>query len=77
MTLIIKRALISITITLLLGLFRISARPEIIVEGQIYYSDEIDEEAEIKELVSEKNYEEVYRNYTYYEAVYDQQKRLV
>ncbi len=77
MTPMIKRTLTLIIITLFLGLFRISARPEIIVEGTIYYSNEIEEDAEIKELVGEKNYEEVYRDYTYYEAVYDEQKRLV
>jgi len=50
--------------------------PENIKPGVIYYSDEIDEDSEIMDLIDEKNYEEVYRNYTYYEAVYNDHKKL-
>ncbi len=47
------------------------ARPEIMQEGVSYYSNEYFQEGEVKDIISEKNYEEIYQFYTYYEAVYD------
>ena len=52
------------------------SKPEKIKPGVIYYSDETEEVDGIEDLIGEKNFEEVYRNYTYFEAVYDQQKRI-
>ncbi|MCP4265373.1 MAG: hypothetical protein GY777_07335 [Candidatus Brocadiaceae bacterium] len=40
-------------------------------EGVSYYSNEYFQEGEVKDIISEKNYEEIYQFYTYYEAVYD------
>ena len=47
------------------------ARPEIIREGIPYYSNEYFQEGAVKDIVSEKNYEEIYQFYTYYEVIYD------
>ncbi len=51
------------------------ARPERIKPNQPYYADEFTREGEIAELGEERNYEEVFKNYEYYEAVYDEQQR--
>ncbi len=52
------------------------ARPEIMREGISYYSNECFQEGEVKDIVSEKNYEEVYQHYTYYEVIYDSAGRV-
>ena len=52
------------------------ARPEIMREGLSYYSDEYFEEGVVKDIVAEKNYEEVYQFYTYYEVIYDSGGRV-
>ncbi len=52
------------------------ARPEIMQEGISYYSNEYFQEGEVKDLVAERNYEEVYQFYTYYEVVYDSAGRV-
>ncbi len=52
------------------------ARPEIIKEGILYYSDESFQTGVVKDIVAEKNYEEVYQFYTYYEVVYDAEARV-
>jgi hypothetical protein len=53
------------------------ARPERIKPGMSYYSDDFVEEGRIRDLAEEKNYEEVYQFYTYYEALYDANARVV
>jgi hypothetical protein len=52
------------------------ARPEIMHEGISYYSNEYFQEGEVKDIVSEKNYEEVYQFYTYYEVIYESAGRV-
>ena len=54
----------------------VQARPEVIREGMKYYSDEYFEDGLVKDIESEKNYEEIWQHYTYYEAVYDSQGRV-
>lgn len=54
-----------------------SARPEKVRAGHSYYSDSEITTDLIRDLVGEKNYEEVYQNYRYYEAVYDAEERVI
>ena len=57
-----------------------SSEPEKIRPGDSYYSDELVEPTNhglVRALGPEKNYEEVYQLYTYYEVVYDEGKRVV
>jgi hypothetical protein len=42
-----------------------------------YYSDEFVVAGLVRDLGNEKNYEEVYQLYSYYEAIYDEQERVV
>ncbi len=53
-----------------------SARPETIRTGVSYYSDELIEDGSIRDIGAERNYEEVYQNYTYYEVSYDESDRV-
>ncbi len=53
------------------------ARPEKIVPGESYYSDDYTEHGLVHDLAEEKNYEEVYQFYTYYEVIYDASERVV
>ena len=54
----------------------VQSRPDVIREGMKYYSDEYFEDGLVKDIESEKNYEEIWQHYTYYEAVYDSQGRV-
>jgi hypothetical protein len=54
-----------------------SARPEKIRPGQSYYSDDQISEAGVRDIAAEKNYEEVYQAYRYFEVVYDEAGRVV
>ena len=54
-----------------------SARPERIRPGHSYYSDSEAGEGEVRDIGQERNYEEVYQSYRYYEAVYDEAERVV
>ena len=51
--------------------------PYEITAGISYYSNEYSTNNGISELGEEKNYEEVYQNYNYYEGVFDSQERIV
>jgi hypothetical protein len=53
------------------------ARPERIRAGRPYYSDDFSDAGGVRDLAAEKNYEEVYQAYRYYEAVYDERGRVV
>ena len=55
----------------------VAARPEKIRPGHAYYSDDYQVEGSVHDIVGEKNYEEVYQSYTYYEVVYDTAGRVV
>ena len=52
------------------------ARPERIVPGDSYYSHEFSVQGGIAELGAQRNFEEVYQLYTYYEGVYDERQRM-
>lgn len=54
----------------------LEARPERIKPGIAYYAADYTVRDGISELGEERNYEEVYKNYKYYEALYDEQKRI-
>jgi hypothetical protein len=54
-----------------------NARPERIKPGISYYSDDFVVAGLVRDLAAEKNYEEVYQFYSYYEAMYDAQERVV
>ena len=51
--------------------------PYEIKAGMSYYSDEYSISNDISELGEEKNFEEVYQNYNYYEAVFDSQEQII
>jgi hypothetical protein len=51
--------------------------PYEIKAGMSYYSDEYSSSDGLSELGEEKNFEEVYQYYNYYEAVFDSQERIV
>ena len=53
-----------------------SARPERIRAGVSYYSDELVESGSVRDIGVERNYEEVYQFYTYYEVIYDESERV-
>jgi hypothetical protein len=53
------------------------ARPERIRAGHVYYSNAFIEAGVVRDLDGEKNYEEVYQSYRYYEAVYDDRGRVI
>ena len=52
-------------------------QPYEIKAGISYYSDEYTAHDGVSVLGEEKNLEEVYQNYNYYEAVFDSQERIV
>ncbi len=62
---------------LLTHVSQVQSRPEIIREGLSYYSDEYIQTGVIRDIGAEKNIEEVYQFYTYYEAVYDTKQRVI
>lgn len=53
------------------------ARPERVRPGHSYYSDDSLAVGLVRDIGAEKNYEEVYQAYRYYEAVYDEAERVV
>ena len=58
----------------------VSSQPENIQPGHSYYSDELAKPTNqglVRALGQEKNYEEIYQFYTYYEFVYDEGERVV
>jgi len=52
-------------------------QPYEIKPGVSYYSDEFTMQNGVAELGEEKNFEEVYQFYNYYEAVFDPEGRIV
>ncbi|MBW1843999.1 MAG: hypothetical protein JRJ05_06620 [Deltaproteobacteria bacterium] len=54
-----------------------SARPETIRAGVSYYSDELVESGPVRDIGVERNYEEVFKLYRYYEVLYDEIERVV
>jgi len=68
-------ALVALAVLLAVG--SAAARPEKIRPGHSYYSDGTRVEGLVRDIGEEKNYEEVYQRYRYYEAVYDEAGRVV
>ena len=68
-------ALVALAVLLAVG--TAAARPEKIRPGHSYYSDGTRVEGLVRDIGEEKNYEEVYQRYRYYEAVYDEASRVV
>lgn len=54
-----------------------SARPERIRAGASYYSDELVQTGPVRDIGAERNYEEVFQLYRYYEVRYDEHERVV
>ena len=54
----------------------VHSRPEVIRADLSYYSDDYVQEGMVKDIESEKNYEEIYQFYTYYEVIYDESERV-
>jgi len=54
-----------------------AARPEKIRAGVSYYSDELIESGPVRDIGAERNYEEVFKLYHYYEVVYDDLERVI
>lgn len=52
------------------------SRPEVIRADVPYYSDDYVQQDVVRDIESEKNYEEVYQFYTYYEVIYDSSERV-
>lgn len=67
--------LLTVSIILTSALFS-DARPERIKPGLSYYSEDYSIKHSVSDISEEKNYEEVFKNYEYYEAVYDELKRV-
>jgi len=53
------------------------SRPEKVREGIPYYSNDYIQMGEVRDLADEKNFEEIYQFYTYYEASYDARGRVI
>ena len=68
-------ALVALAVLFAVGVA--AARPEKIRPGHSYYSDGTRVEGLVRDIGEEKNYEEVYQRYRYYEAVYDEAGRVV
>jgi hypothetical protein len=75
-----NRTVLLAFLTVALGLLpaaTASARPERIRPGHSYYSDDQVVEGQVRDIAEEKNYEEVFQAYRYYEVVYDEAERVV
>ncbi len=74
----LMRVAVSLTVVaaVLIGIGNSHARPEKIRPGISYYADECEERGGVFDLVGERNLEEVYRNYSYCEVIYDSQERV-
>ncbi len=55
---------------------RAYANPENIKPGSSYFSDDYSVKGKISQLGEEKNFEEIFKNYEYYEAIYDERGRI-
>ena len=64
-------------IILLMGLASLaSSRPEVIRADVSYYSDDYVQKGVVRDIEVEKNYEEIYQFYMYYEVIYDSSERV-
>ncbi|MCP4698755.1 MAG: hypothetical protein GY862_18175 [Gammaproteobacteria bacterium] len=66
----------SLLVFLALAMPQAESRPEIIHAGVSYYSNEYSQKGFVRDIESEKNYEEIYQFYTYYEVIYDAAGRV-
>tara|TARA_B100002003_G_scaffold251772_1_gene297399 strand:+ start:14729 stop:15169 length:441 start_codon:yes stop_codon:yes gene_type:complete len=65
-----------ILLALLSNLPAAQSRPYIILEDVSYYSNESFQTGMVRDLVEEKNFEEIYQFYSYFEAIYDANDRV-
>jgi hypothetical protein len=70
------RRTVSLIACLLLIAPAVQSRPEVIRADMKYYSDEYFDEGIVRDIEGEKNYEEIYQHYTYYEVIYDSLGRV-
>jgi hypothetical protein len=68
--------LAALSLIAIFGASVVEARPEKIRQDVSYYSDDYHEAGGVRDIAEEKNYEEVYQFYTFYEVVYDAQARV-
>lgn len=76
----IMRCLVASLVIILastVGIFAAEFEPYEIKAGLSYYSDEYSTSNDVSSLGEEKNYEEVYQYYNYYEAVFNSEERIV
>ena len=72
-----KKASILLSAILMLAMVSISqARPEKIKPGLSYFAEDYATTGNISEIKVEKNFEEVFKNYEYFESVYDEKMRV-
>ena len=71
-----KKTSLLLSAILILAIVSISqAKPEKIKPGLSYFAEDYLTAGNISEITIEKNFEEVFKNYEYYESVYDDEKR--
>lgn len=63
-------------ILLMISTSLVYSRPEVIRPGVSYYSDDYFQNGVVRDIESEKNYEEIYQFYTYYEVIYGSAERV-
>lgn len=70
--------ILSFTVAIVLGVTSASeARPENPKPGRSYYAEDYATKDGVSEIGTEKNFEEVFKNYEYFESVYDEKGRPV
>ncbi len=73
-----KTAVHLLSTLLIIALASLSqARPEIIKPNIYYYAEDYVNNGEVHDIADEKNYEEVFKNYEYFETQYDAAKRVI
>ena len=65
-----------LVVLLMVSASAVYSRPEVIRADISYYSDDYFQNGVVRDIEAEKNYEEIYQFYTYYEVVYDSEKRV-
>jgi len=72
-----KKTSLLLSAILILAITSISqAKPETIKPGLSYFAEDYVTTDRISEITVEKNFEEVFKNYEYFESVYDEKKRV-
>lgn len=72
-----KRTSLLLSAILILAMVSTSqARPEKIKSGLSYFAEDYVTTGNVSEITVEKNFEEVFKNYEYFESVYDEKNRV-